>query len=89
MEARKRTTTQWVNGVFGIVALIVGVAGFFGWPRPFDPETWAHSLPLTVIGLCLVWQLVIPRSGWLPQTIGVALLILAMVLHFAKVPWPF
>ena len=89
MEINKRTTTHWVHGVFGIVALIIGVAGFLGWPHPFDPEAWTGSLVLAVIGLSLVWQLAVPHAGWLQQTSGVVLLIAAMVVHFAEVPWPF
>ncbi len=89
VETSKRTTTHWVYGIFGIVALIISITGFFGWPRPFDPEAWSHSLALAAIGLCLVWQLAVPQSGWLPQTVGVALIITALVIHFAEVPWPF
>ncbi len=55
MESAARTPTLWVHGIAGLVFLVVGVAGFLGWPRPFDPDTWFIPLMFCALGLQGIW----------------------------------
>lgn len=76
----------WVVAGLGLVAL--GVAGFLGWPRPFDPDTWWVSPMFCALGSLWIWRGLVPGGVRARKVTGFVVFVVVSVLILANALWP-